>query len=268
MTETEAMMFVTDEIKARVPKITDAQCSDWVAVVMSADVTSARRFVRDIETDPDEKYLTVKAFGKRVRAAKDQSGQGHPSGKARLLYRDDGAYDVFVVNTDDRSVRTRMVYPTARGYDGGAVLRIPWESDMLLDAMQPTLREWRSSHLGNWHLEIQTRDPESHPMDRSRTCFAEASQVILAGPDTPGRSWLEALQRNNERVQVLSLAAQVAECMPAVDEPAGDITLPNRDLLERLAKPLEVSGPVMANDAFFADRSDLVTAGREPGMDG
>jgi hypothetical protein len=67
MTEPEAIAFVNDQVKGRNPKLADVQFGDWVAVVTRTDCATARQLVKDIATDPEEPFLTVKAFAKRLR---------------------------------------------------------------------------------------------------------------------------------------------------------------------------------------------------------
>jgi len=76
MIEREAIDFVRREVKARVPRLSDAQCVDWMAAVRDLDPATARRILVELSTDPNERYLTVKAFVRRVRRYKARCSVG------------------------------------------------------------------------------------------------------------------------------------------------------------------------------------------------
>jgi hypothetical protein len=175
-----------------------------------------------------------------------------------------GEFEVFCVRTDvDPQDSRRITYPIARVYENNKVIPVPWTSELLMDAMQRTLRCHRNAYGGQWHLRIVKAEPDAVQQDRPHGSRAEAEAIILAGPDTPGRRFLQRL-RGQSQPLIPALAGQLHRVEP-VEVPK----VASRADLERLHQKPEYTGePVMFDpDHDPALQGDLPGV-REPGEEG
>ncbi len=245
MTEQEAIKFVTEEIRGRNPKVTDAQCVDWMAVVRGCDATKARQIVQQIATDPDEQFLTPKAFNKRIRA---EQAQSNPGGKFRYGYAVNEPFQVWIVKQSDWKVRIPLSYPTRRIYDNGTVQAIDWTWERLHDAMLPYLQRHQHQYGGDWVLEIKEPAPEPSVAelvkmrgDRivARLAAALPKVEMPKKPAPPTRAMLEEIGRDE----------------PGATEPDDPKPLPTGHI--------ELTGELPEADAEFFKRESELLKGKE-----
>jgi hypothetical protein len=105
-------------------------------------------------------------------------------------------YEVYAVRVGERPWSMRLCYPIARTYSGGVRRSAHWPEDQLREAAQSTFRRVRAAYGGTWELHIRLPlEQPSTPMDRDPDARADAERAILAGPDTPGRRFLERAGR-------------------------------------------------------------------------
>jgi len=157
---------------------------------------------------------------------------GGGTSKPRLLvgYRGDfGDFDVFAVNSDT-GAKTRLRYWTHGQFPDGAVKKATWTAELLMAALQPTLRRFFSAYGGHWHIEMSNakqESPENHPKLPGNAARDWVIKDILNGPDGPGKRFL--LNRNCKFSEAMALPADVAA--PAK-------TVASRETLDRLDEPL------------------------------
>lgn len=120
-------------------------------------------------------------------------GEKHRATRPEYIYGPDGEFEVYAVciRSDLPDVVYRLSYPTARRWADGQVARIPWTEDRLRDGLSRTMRQIRDIYGGEWILDIHYRRPPIIRSGRTPGARAVAEQRILAGPDMPGRRFLE-----------------------------------------------------------------------------
>jgi len=151
--------------------------------------------------------------------------EGYESaGPYRLIYGE-GEFGVFAVCLA-KSWEMRLSYPTARVFKSGLKEQAQWTEELLMDAMQGTLRRIRATYGGEWFLRIAHAEHEPYSGDRPVGSRAEAERLVLAGPDTPGKRFLE----NRTAPSMDALAASLA---PPVEPPP--VTTATRVALDALA---------------------------------
>jgi hypothetical protein len=119
------------------------------------------------------------------------------AGRPRFLYGDDGEFEALAVcpRADLPDLVHRVNYPTAKQWPDGQVAHVPWTQDRLRDALAPTMRRIRGIYGGEWILLIVSGVRTAAPMQRSVGTAHAVEQQILAGPDTPGRRFLQRIGR-------------------------------------------------------------------------
>lgn len=119
------------------------------------------------------------------------------AGRPRFLYGDDGEFEALAVCPREGlpDIVHTLSYPTARQWPDGQVSCIPWTEDRLRDALAPTMRRLRGIYGGEWILLIVSAVRTAAPMQRSVGTAHAVEQRILAGPDTPGKRFLQRIGR-------------------------------------------------------------------------
>lgn len=182
----------------------------------------------------------------RDKAERLESGEQQATGRCRLIYGDDGDFEVYAIRLADEKHAEwsmRLSYPTAGVWPNGVRKRAQWTADSLMEALQPTLRKIRSVYGGPWVLDIRAARQESYPGDRPTGAKAEAERRILDGPDTPGKRWLQTHKGQSPMVDLKSV--------PAVAPPK---TVATRADIERLKKPKALPEPPhakLSDEEFF-----------------
>lgn len=226
MTETDAHKFVELEIAGRIKNLSPAVRSDWIRAVMKSGVIeTAREIIRDLADDPEETWLSTKGFYRRLHDRNREKDR--PEGKAEYVYGD-GAFEVVAVcpRVDLPDICLRIGYPTASRFSNGVLRGIDWTEDLLMNAMQKPLREIRNTYGGDWILNVWKAKPAFPNLDRDPEARGKAEKIILAGPNTPGRRWLEK--------QKEPTAQAVASDLPEVKAPVSYAQVAPKDMIERL----------------------------------
>ena len=84
----------------------------------------------------------------KIRDKQEQieSGERQAIGKCRLIYGEDGDFEVYAIRQEDENHRywpMRLMYPTAGIWPNGVKKRAQWTRESLMDALQSTLRRIR-----------------------------------------------------------------------------------------------------------------------------
>jgi hypothetical protein len=125
------------------------------------------------------------------------------AGRPRFLYGDDGEFEALAVcpRADLPDIVHRVNYPTAKQWPDGQVAHVPWTEDRLRHALSPTMRRIRQIYGSEWILLIVSAVRTTAPMQRSVGTAHAVEQQILAGPDTPGRRFLQRIGRTATQSQ-------------------------------------------------------------------
>lgn len=174
------------------------------------------------------------------------------TGECRLIYGDDGEFDVFAIRLADaeheRDWEMLLTYPTAGVWPNGVVKRAKWTSELLMEAMQPTFRKVRSVYGGDWVLDIRRALRIVPETERRAGALAAAEQRIMDGPDTPGRRWLV---RNRGKPAPVT---PILKPVPALPKP---VRVADTGMIDRLKKAVvpAPSAPLQADEDWFNEES-------------
>ena len=172
-------------------------------------------------------------------------------GRCRLIYGEDGEFEVYAVCQGDENHHAwsmRLMYPTAGIWRNGVKKKAQWTGELLIDAMQSTLRKIRQAYRGSWFLDVRKTVTLSAPMDRQPGAAAQIRQTILNGPDGPGRRFLE---KQRATPVPRGVVAKVASSLAVTDDPAAPRT-PSREDLDKISKPSDdiLSRPIVRYPEF------------------
>lgn len=179
----------------------------------------------------------------------------------RLIYGDDGDFAVSAIRLASSVHPTEwnmpLAYPTAGVSKGGVKKRALWTSELLMDALQDTLRKIRGVYGGDWVLDIRRVRAAPTSEDRVAGVRTKAEKLILDGPDTPGRRWL---LKNRGK------PASLAPILKSVPKPAPPVRAASATMIDRLKKPAVTlpSKPLQADEDWFNAESERLRAEEPP----
>jgi len=88
-------------------------------------------------------------------------------------------------------VKVPVSYNTGVRMSDGGVSHITPTAEEIMSDLQPFAERYRQAYGGDWVFHVENREQEP-PFVRGSRQLAE--EVILSGPDTPGRRFLAALR--------------------------------------------------------------------------
>lgn len=179
MTHTEAVEFVSQEIRTRYRTMNDTQFADWVDAVQRLDQNTAHRIVHDLVQDPGTS-LSVKAFN--AVCAKGRMRRPNTPIPVPLSY---SAWVVCLEPPPD--------HPDWQGRE--------WSMSVHLDSSRRNEPEFvrqhaaaeatriHNTHGGDW-AGLVKQHPPAKPLPPADP--AEVRKHIINGPDSDARTWLIA----------------------------------------------------------------------------
>lgn len=228
MTNADVLSFVELEIASRAfqGKLDDAVRSDWARAIWKAgSIDTARQIVRGIVDEP-ETSLSVKTFYRSLRASGKAAATSRDGVKYHLRYStgdEREPFRAYAVRQGERPWVMALSYPVARLYADGVVVPIDWTAESLRQAMCRAAQDVKRSCGGEWILEIAENKPDADGEVRRRWVPKPQLRSVPAEP-----------QRQ---------------------------TAASREMIDRLRKPLELTGqPLRADEDWFAAESEKLRA--------
>jgi hypothetical protein len=249
VTTKDVLDFVELEIASRYRTLDDTVRGDWVRAVWKAgQLETAREVIRELVDDPAA-TLNVKQFYVRLKS-RSVSAAAEPKTVP--------AYDPYVMcleapkdHADWQGLEWFVMGGPAKNQVECFSRSHSSDKQYVSDWAGAAARAYEAAYGGQWCGVV--REVDNSPYEgtmRPAQRRAEAERRILDGPDTLGRRRLLAVR------QGAALVPELKVVPPAPMQKAAQ-----REMIDRLQKPLEITGePLVADEDWFNAESELLRA--------